>query len=66
MFSLVYINHNFEGIVQRKLRWVEIGINRQLHIVLVLGRWTFFFNFKGTPSWILQKRFCRHLSPNYW
>jgi hypothetical protein len=34
-------------------------------IVLVLGRWTIFFNFKGTPSWILQKRFCRHLSPNY-
>jgi hypothetical protein len=26
-------------------------------IVLVLGRWTFFFNFKGTPSWILQKTF---------
>jgi hypothetical protein len=29
-------------------------------------RWTFFFNFKGTPSWILQKTFCPHLSPNYW
>jgi hypothetical protein len=23
-----------------------------------------FFNFKGTPSWILPKAFCRQLSPN--
>jgi hypothetical protein len=23
----------------------------------VLGRWAFFFNFKGKPSWILQKSF---------
>jgi hypothetical protein len=35
-------------------------------ITLVLGRWTFFFNFKGLASWIAQKIFCRHLSPNYW
>jgi hypothetical protein len=26
-------------------------------IALVLGRWKFFFNFKGTPTWILQKGF---------
>jgi hypothetical protein len=24
-------------------------------IALVLGHWTFFFNFKGPASWILQK-----------
>jgi hypothetical protein len=24
------------------------------------------FNFKWSPSWILQKMFCRHLSPSYW
>jgi hypothetical protein len=24
-------------------------------IAQVLGRWAFFFKFKGTPSWILQK-----------
>ncbi len=50
----------FKGIVQRKLRWVEIGI------ALVLGCWTFFFNFKRPPSWFSQITFCRHLSPNYW
>ncbi len=34
-------------------------------IALVLGRWTFFFkNFNGPTSWISQKMFCRHLSPN--
>jgi hypothetical protein len=26
-------------------------------MALVLGRWKFFFNFKGIPSWILQKSF---------
>jgi hypothetical protein len=25
-------------------------------ITLVLGRWTFIFYFKGTPSWILPKK----------
>jgi trehalose-6-phosphatase len=29
----------------------------------VLGRWTFFFNFKGTPSWILQKKILPPLEP---
>jgi trehalose-6-phosphatase len=29
----------------------------------VLGRWTFFFNFKGTPSWILQKNVLPPLEP---
>jgi hypothetical protein len=24
-----------------------------------MGCWAFFFNFKGTPSWILPKAFCR-------
>jgi hypothetical protein len=28
-------------------------------IALVLGHWTFFFNFKGPASWILQKMFRR-------
>jgi hypothetical protein len=32
-------------------------------IVLVLGRWTFFFNFKGTPSWILQNNVLPPLEP---
>jgi hypothetical protein len=32
-------------------------------IALVLGRWTFFFDFKGTPSWILQKNVLLPLEP---
>ncbi len=32
-------------------------------IALVLGRWTFFLNFKETPSWILQKNFLPPLKP---
>jgi hypothetical protein len=28
--------------------------------------WTFLFNFKGTPSWILPKAFCRQFSPKYY
>ncbi len=31
-------------------------------IVIVLGRWTFLFYFKGTPSWILQKSFAATLA----
>jgi hypothetical protein len=27
-----------------------------------LGRWTFLFYFKGTPSWILQKSFAATLA----
>jgi hypothetical protein len=30
-----------------------------------MGCLAFFFNFKGTPSWILPKAFCRQLSPKY-
>jgi hypothetical protein len=30
-----------------------------------MGCWAFFLNFKGTPSWILPKAFCRQLSPKY-
>jgi hypothetical protein len=26
-------------------------------IALVLGSWTFFFHFEGTPPWILQRSF---------
>jgi hypothetical protein len=55
----------FKGIVQRKLRWVEIDRYQSTGIALGLGRWTFVFKFKGTPSWILQKSFCHHLSPIY-
>jgi hypothetical protein len=35
---------------------------------LVLRRWKFlfYFYFKGTLSWILQKMFFHHLSPDYW
>jgi hypothetical protein len=33
-------------------------------IALVLGRWTFFYNFKRPASWILKNLFCRHLNPN--
>jgi hypothetical protein len=29
----------------------------------VLGRWTFFFHFKGTPSWFLQKIVLPPLEP---
>jgi hypothetical protein len=56
VFIFNYICHHFlfKGIVQRKLRWVEIGINRRV-----------FFNFKGTPSRISHKTFCCHLSTNY-
>jgi hypothetical protein len=32
----------------------------------VLGRWTLFFNFKGTSSCVLHKTFCRYLSTNFW
>jgi hypothetical protein len=32
-------------------------------IPLLLGSWTFFFNFKRTQSWILQKNFLPPLEP---
>jgi hypothetical protein len=35
-------------------------------LALVLGRWTLFFNFKGKPSCISHKTFCRHLSTIFW
>ncbi len=55
----------FKGIVKRKLRRVEIGHNGQsCSSVGALG--VVFFILKGTPSWIMQKTFDRHLSPNYW
>jgi hypothetical protein len=34
-------------------------------ITLVIGGWTFFFNFIGPESWILQKMVCCHLNPDY-
>jgi hypothetical protein len=43
--------NTFKSIVQRKLRWVWTGL------ALVLGRWAVIFNFKGKPSWIMQKSF---------
>jgi hypothetical protein len=52
----------FKGIFQRKLRWVEIGYNGT-GLALVLGHWAFFFNFKGSPSWILQKNVLSPLEP---
>jgi hypothetical protein len=30
-----------------------------------MGCWALLFYFKGTPSWILPKAFCRQLSPKY-
>jgi trehalose-6-phosphatase len=43
-----------------------VGRNRyqSTGIALVLGRWTLVFNFKGTPSWILQKNILPPLEPN--
>ncbi len=67
--SSAYVNLEagqfLKGIVRRKLWWVEIIINRQV-LLYCWDAGHFFFNFKGTPSRILQKTFCRHLSLNYW
>jgi hypothetical protein len=60
----MYFLRGLKGIVQRKLRWVE-NWYPSADIAQLLGRWTFFFYFKGQASWILQKMFCRHLSPDY-
>jgi hypothetical protein len=59
------VQRGFKGIVQRKLRWVESGVNRWV-MLQYWGAGHYFFNFKGTLSCISHKTFCRHLSINYW
>jgi hypothetical protein len=54
---------SFKGIVQRKLTGVKISLNDRYSFGD--GALGIFFNFKGTPSWILPKAFCRQLSPKY-
>ncbi len=44
---------SLKGIVQRKVRCVESGVNRWL--VLQYSGTVFGLFFKGTPSWIMQK-----------
>jgi hypothetical protein len=55
----------FKGIVQQKLIRVEIGTNLQV-LLYSVGALDIFFSFKEPASWISQKMFCRHLSPDYW
>jgi hypothetical protein len=61
--SLVTFIEYLKGIVQRKLTGVKkSSIDRYSFGDVVLG---IFLNFKGTPSSILPKAFCRQLSPKY-
>jgi hypothetical protein len=63
--GVIYVSQSrsgstLKGIVQRKLRGVETMLNDgYCFSFVVLGIISIF---KGTPSWILLKTFCRHYS----
>jgi hypothetical protein len=60
---LEFFRHPFFSLKQ-KLRGLKVVL---IDDASVLGRWTLFLNFRQwTPSWILLRMFCRHLTPTYW
>jgi hypothetical protein len=54
-----------KGIVQRKLRWVQIGNNEQV-LQKCWGAGRSFLILKRHHLGLCKKTFDRHLSPNYW
>jgi hypothetical protein len=70
VFSFSHFNIFGEHSVSKRSCPAKTKVGRNWYqstgIALVLGRWTLFFNFKGTPCCISHKTFCRHLSTIYW